>query len=221
MARLALIASPFTGADAWRLVAGLLPDALAADYGGMQGPDWYAGVARRVAVQMDGAAWIAVLHSGAGGFAPALAEASSDIAGLIFADAILPHPGKSVLENAPAEFAQRLRERTADGLLAPWNTWFDEDPTPRMIPDPDVRAAFIADLPRTPFAFLEAPAPAGRIWEAVPAAYLQFSRGYEATRLKAAERGWPTLTLRSHHLAMLSEPSAVAQALSDLTGAMA
>lgn len=216
MSRLALIASPFTGASGWAPVAGLLPDALAVDYGDVRGPDWYEGVARRVAAQADGRPWIAVLHSGAGGFAPSLAQASRDLAGFIFADAVLPHAGKSVIGNAPPEFAQRLRERTTDGLLAPWNEWFDEDPTLRMIPDPELRAAFVRDLPQTPFAFLEATAPPGAEWEALPCAYLQLSRAYDAASARAEASGWPVHRERRHHLAMLSSPDAVAAMLQRL-----
>lgn len=218
--RLVLVASPFTGAGAWAPAAAALPDALAADHGGVQGPDWYEGVARRLALQADGRPWIGVLHSGAGGFAPSLARASRDLVGLVFADAVLPHPGLSVLENAPAEFAQRLRERAADGRLAPWNEWFDEDPTLRMIPDPQVRAAFVLDLPRTPFAFLEAVAPQVAEWEALPCGYLQLSRSYEATRARAEATGWPAASERLHHLAMLSEPERVAGLLTALVRRM-
>lgn len=216
MARLVLIASPFTGASGWTPVAELLSAALAVDYGGVRGPDWYAGAARRIVAQADGRPWIAVLHSGAGGFAPSLAQASPDLVGLVFADAILPHPGRSVLENAPPEFAQRLRERTTEGRLAPWNQWFDEDPTLRMIPDPEARGAFLRDLPRTPFDFLEAVAPAGAEWEALPRGYLQFSRAYDGACARAQAMGWPVRRERLHHLAMLSEPARVAEMLQDL-----
>lgn len=216
MTRWVLVASPFTGASAWTALAALRPGALAVDYGGVQGPDWYGGVAGRIAAQVDGHPWIAVLHSGAGGFAPSLAQASRDLAGFVFADAILPHPGRSVLENAPPEFARRRRERTADGRLAPWNQWFDEDPTSRMIPDPEARAAFVRDLPRTPFAFLEAAAPAGEDWRALPSAYLQLSRAYDGASARAEAMGWPVRRERLHHLAILTEPARVAAMLDGL-----
>ncbi|WP_337185017.1 hypothetical protein [Phenylobacterium sp.] len=229
MARLILIPSPFTGPSGWRATAERLPDAAAADYGGVQSPDWYEGVARRVAVQATNRAtsragdapWIAVLHSGAGGFAPALARQSPDLAGLIFADAILPHPGVSVIDNAPPELAHRLRERTEAGRLRPWNEWFDADPSARLIPDPAARAAFVADLPRTPFAFLEAPAPEASEWEALPRAYLQLSRAYDDTAARAEALGWPVRRERLHHLAMITHPDRVAARLLELAAAIA
>ncbi len=213
MTRLVLVHSPFVGPEAWRATAAVLPEAIVADYGGVCGPDWYGRVGRAVAKEAGEAPWTAVLHSGAGGFAPALAAASASLAGFIFVDAILPQPGRSVLETAPADFADRLRQVTTDGLMAPWNQWFDEDPTLRMIPDEAVRAAFVADLPRTPFAFLEAVAPDHAVWEAIPAAYIQLSRTYEAAADRAAARGWTVRRERLHHLAMASNPARIAELL--------
>lgn len=216
MARLVLVPSPFVGVCSCRPLAAALPDAVAADYGGVSGPDWYQGVASRVGGQAAGRPWVAVLHSGAGGFAPALAAASPDLVGLIYVDAVLPYPGRSCLATAPSSLADQLRRLTVDGALAPWNAWFDADPTSRLIPDPEARAAFVADLPRTPFAFLEAIAPADTAWEGLPAAYVQLSKGYEATAAEAERRGWIVRRARLHHLAMISHPEEVANLMADL-----
>jgi hypothetical protein len=213
VARLALVPSPFTGAAAWRPTAEHLPDAVAVDYGGVSGPDGYDGVARRVAAAMGQSPWIAVLHSGAGGFAPALAEAGA--AGLIFVDAVRPHPGRSLRE-VDAAFVAWLEARATDGRLPPWNEWFDADLLPRVLPDPAVRAAFIADLPRTPVAFLDAVPPATDSWERLPAAYLQLSRRYAAQADWAEARGWPADRADLHHLAMASHPAEVAALIASL-----
>jgi hypothetical protein len=213
VARLVLVPSPFVGPMSCAATASALPDAVTADYGVVSGPDWYAGPARRIAAQADGRPWVAVMHSGAGGFAPAIAAAASDLAGLIFVDAVMPYPGRSCLATAPDALAAQLRALTTDGLLAPWTEWFGDDPTPRLIPDDAERAAFVADLPRTPFAFLEADAPPDVGWERVPAAYLQLSKGYEATAEAASRRGWPVRRLRLNHLAMASHPPEVAEQL--------
>jgi hypothetical protein len=217
MTRFVLVHSPFVGPVAWRATAALLPDAVVADYGGVRGPDWYGRVGGTVAAQAGDAPWTAVLHSGAGGFAPALAAAAPRLAGFIFIDAILPHPGRSVLETAPADLAAHLRRITTDGLLAPWNAWFGEDPTERMIPDADRRAAFGRELPRTPFAFLEAVAPDQTQWEAIPAAYIQLSRTYDGAADRAAARGWTVRRERLHHLAMASDPGRIADLLLEAT----
>lgn len=211
-----LIHSPFVGPSCWRAVAKIVPDALAADYGGVSGPDWYEGAADRIVRQADDTPWIAVLHSSAGGFAPSLAAAARRLTGLIFVDSILPHLGKSAVVNAPEAQIQQLRALTTEGFIAPWNTWFDPDPTPRWIPDPTARAAFLADLPRVPFAFLEATAPDDNRWERLPAAFVQLSKGYEANAARAEQRGWPVRRAKLNHLAMVGEPAAVAELLSDL-----
>jgi hypothetical protein len=216
MARLVLVPSPFVGADSWQAMAEILPDAIVVDYGGVSAPDWYEGVARRVAAQSDGRPWIAVLHSGAGGFAPALASASMDLAGFIFVDAVLPYPGRSCLETAPAVQVEQLKSMTTDGLLAPWNAWFGSDPLPRLVPDRKARETFIRNLPRVPFAFLEAVSPAQSEWEQISAAYVQLSKVYDETAIKAERRGWTVRRARLHHLAILSDPATVAGLLRDL-----
>lgn len=216
MTRLVLVPSPFVGPSSWRAVEGLIPDARVADYGGVSGPDWYEGAADRIVRQADDAPWVAVLHSSAGGFAPSLAAAARRLTGLIFVDSILPHPGKSAVASAPEAQIQQLRALTTEGLTTPWNTWFDADPTPRWIPDPAARAAFLADLPRVPFAFLEATAPNDNRWERLPAAFVQLSKGYEANAARAEQRGWPVHRVKLNHLAIVGQPAVVAELLSGL-----
>jgi pimeloyl-ACP methyl ester carboxylesterase len=197
-------------------MARALPGAIAVDYGEVTGPDWYADAAARIAAPVDSEPWIAVLHSGAGGFAPALAAASDRLAGLIFVDAVLPYPGRSWRETAPA-LAERVAALATEGLLPRWNRWFDPDPTPRLLPDAAIRDAFVADLPRVPCAFLDAICPDQRRWEQLPAAYLQLSAGYQAEADEAARRGWPVRRAALHHLAMVSDPDKVAALLTDLS----
>lgn len=218
MTRFALVPSPFTGAAAWAPVAAVLPDAVAVDYGGVSGPDWYDAAARRIAAAMMGEGpWIAVLHSGAGGFAPALADAGA--AGLIFVDAVRPHPGRNLREVEPG-FVDYLTARATDGLLPPWNRWFEKDLLSEVLPDPAARAAFVADLPRTPLAFLDATPPASDAWERLPAAYLQLSARYAMQADWAESLGWPVARLRLHHLAMATHAADVASAIAALAHEM-
>ncbi len=213
MARLVLIPSPFVGAASWARVAARLPDAVAADYGGVRGPDWYDGVAGRLRDQVGEGPWVAVMHSGAGGFAPALAAAHANLAGLVFVDAVRPYPGRSNLAAAPPAFAQHLSAITRHGLLPPWNAWFEPDPTLRLIPDPEDRATFIADLPRVPFAYLEAVSPDEAAWEALPAAYVRLSAVYDEQADWAEQRGWQVRRARLNHLSPFTAPDAVAELL--------
>jgi hypothetical protein len=216
MMRLALIPSPFVGASSWQPTAECLPDAIAVDYGGLSPPDWYDGIARRIAARVDDRPWVAVLHSGAGGFAPAIASAAHNLSGFIFVDAVLPHPGKSILENAPIRFAEVLKRATVNGILKPWNEWFESDPAVLLISDADTRTNFVRDLPRVPFAFLEAKTPVESDWERLPSAYLQLSQVYEKTAAEAERRGWFVQREDMHHLAMASDPTRVAKILESI-----
>jgi pimeloyl-ACP methyl ester carboxylesterase len=209
-ARPVLVPSPFVSARSWAAMAKVLPGAVVADYGVVEGPDWYGRVAAEVARQAPDEPWVAVMHSGAGGFAPELAAASERLAGLIFVDAVLPYPGQSCLSTAPTPLVAALRRVTEDGVLKPWNQWFETDPAKALIPDAELRRAFAAELPRVPFAFLEAVAPDRRQWERLPTAYVQLSEAYAKTAEKAEARGWTVRRSRMHHLAMLSDPEAVA-----------
>ena len=215
--RLALIHSPFVGPGCWAATAAAAPGGGAVDYGGLRAPDWYDGVGARIAAQCDGAPWVAVLHSGAGGFAPAIAEAAADLLGFVFVDALLPYPGRAWTDTAPPELAAHLRRLArGDGRLPPWNAWFASDPTPGLIPDAAARAAFVRELPRVPLAFLDAVSPARTGWARLPAAYLRLSRAYEDAASEAEQRGWTVRRLETHHLAMVSEPDKVAATISAL-----
>ena len=146
-----------------------------------------------------------------------MAEAAPGLTGLVFVDAVLPYPGRTCLENAPDWLADAMRRLNGpDGRLAPWNRWFPDDPLPHLIPDAAARAACEADLPRTPFAFLEALSKPSSAWERLPSGYLQLSKGYEATAAMALARGWPVERLRLHHLAMATHAQEVAAAVQQL-----
>ena len=131
-------------------------------------------------------------------------------------EAVLPYPGKSYVETASANFIAQLRRGTRDGYLAPWNKWFGADPLPQLIPDSAVRESFERDLPRVPFAFLEAASPDMAEWERLPAAYVQLSEAYDMETTEAERRGWSVRSAKLHHLAMTSAPEEAAALLSGL-----
>lgn len=190
--------------------------AVAIEYGGVAGPAWYAGAAERVAsgFEPDEGSTIIVVHSGAGGLVPAIVEAMIPRpAAVIFVDAILPHPGQSWLQTAPASLAHRLGGLEVDGVLPPWNTWFQEDPIVQLIPDIDERASFVAELPRVALAYFAAPAPTDAGWESIPKAYLQLSDAYDAEAREARRRSWRVDCAGLHHLAMVTAPDRVAAML--------
>lgn len=223
----ALIHSPLVGPSTWRGVAADLaaagmpvavPDlrpAFAA------GAPFHAHLVDAVAGQLSPTDGPIVLigHSGAGPLLPALAQALGDaVAGLVFVDAGLPRPGRSWLQDAPADLAKDLRARVDDdGRLPPWQEWFGDEALAGLIPDPAQRQAFTAEVPRLPLAYFAEPAPDAR-WSG-SVAYLLLSDAYRNEFRQAAAAGAVVDTYDSDHLAMLTRPAAVAGALRRLLAA--
>jgi len=191
------------------------------DYGGVAGPDWYAGAAARIAAALGPEPAIAVLHSGAGALLPSILEAMSErLAGAVLVDALMPHPGRSWVDTAPPALAARVRAMAQDGLLPPWDRWWGAEAMARLLPDAGVRAAFAAELPRVPLAFFEAQAPEGQ-WTRMRGAYLQLSEAYAEEARQAAALGWPVWREASTHLAMLTEPERIGAGLIEMAQALA
>jgi hypothetical protein len=228
---LVLIHSPLVGPLTWQPAAERLrargltvvvPSlAGAAD----SGPPYYPRLAARVAEAVRAArpegSLVLVGHSGAGPLLPAVAAACGGEAGAaVFVDAGLPHPGASWLETAPSALGEHLRRLAAGGRLPPWNEWFPPEALTPLLPDPDQRARFVAELPRLPVGYLEEPAPPG----AAPArrcAYLQLSAPYGPAADEAKRRGWPTLREEGDHLAPLTRPAWIAGRLTVLVDRLA
>ncbi|THD63045.1 MAG: alpha/beta hydrolase [Phenylobacterium sp.] len=177
---------------------------------------FYGALADGVAAELAGEApALLVAHSGAGALIPALAaRLSSPPAGVILVDAILPHPGRSWFDTAPAEMRQRLRAGAQMGELPAWDEWWPPGALERLVPDAAVRSELLAELEPLPQAYFEEPAPEEALTG--PVAYLQLSGAYEAEGLVAGRYGWPRVHLPLHHLAMLTHPEAVAAALESL-----
>lgn len=222
----ALIHSPLTGPSCWRGVERALvasgQGASTIDYGGVVGPRWYETAAERIAAALyrllEPA--VLVLHSGAGALAPVIvAAARPRPAGIVFVDALLPHPGKSWLEIAPPLLARRLRHMAIGGVSPPWNLWFAQDPCVLLIRDNAVRRDFVDELPSVPMAYLRARAPSPHGWRDIPTAYLQLTDVYETESREAAKRGWRVGRGRLNHLAMITDPVTVARLLEELSPA--
>ncbi len=189
------------------------PDACAWDVGS----PYYAALAGRIAGALGAEPWLLIGHSGAGGLLPAIADAlPGGAGGMVFVDAILPHPGKTWFETAPPDLSARLRERATDGRIPPWPEWFPAPVLTGLLPDADVRAAFSDEARPIPASYLAEPAPATRVAPSTRCAYLQLSAGYEAEASAAVAAGWTVTRHSSHHLAILTDPIGVAGALHGL-----
>jgi hypothetical protein len=194
-----LVASPFTGPFAWSKVANVL---------GARGER--VVVLDAGEIELDPPI-VLVAHSGGGPRLPALAARTPGVLGMVLVDALLPHPGRSWAETVPDAFAWKLKGEAVDGRLRPWPQWWGEARLRELIPDDALRAAFVAACPAAPVAKLdevmpELPDP--------PAVFVQLSETYAPESAAARTRGWPVLTLDAHHLALLTDPGAIADVVS-------
>lgn len=221
-ARFVLLHSPLLGPLTWRPVAAELErrghevETPAWPRLGQIADGFYEALATGLAAQLGGEGpRLLVAHSGAGALAPTLGRKLSEPpAGLIFADAILPHPGRSWLAAAPAELRDQLRAGARAGELPAWDQWWPPGALERLVPDAAVREALTGELDPLPLAYFEAAAPEGDVTS--PAAYLQLSGAYDDEAVLAGRYGWPVVRLPLHHLAMLTDPAPVAAALESL-----
>ena len=157
---------------------------------------------------------ILVAHSGAGALLPAARAAIPHrVAGYVFVDAGLPHPGQTRLEEMRAsvpELAEELHRHLAAGGRFP--EWTDED-LRAEIPDDRVRAALLAGLQPRGLDFFEEPLPHVAGWPDAPCSYIQTSSGYAGAAEAARRAGWLVQTIEAGHFHMLVDPEAVARAL--------
>lgn len=221
--RFVLLHSPLLGPMAWRPTA----DELARRGHVVETPAWprlasiatgfYAALADGLAADLAGLSdpLLLVAHSGAGALIPSLAaRLPGRVAGVIYADAILPHPERSWFDTAPPEMRERLRGGALMGDLPTWDAWWPPGALERLVPDAAQREVLIAELEPLPLVYFEEPAPAD-LYRG-PAAYLQLSGAYDDEGVAAGRYGWPRVRLPLHHLAMLTDPQPVATALESL-----
>ena len=124
-----------------------------------------------------------------------------------------PQPGKSWFGRVSDEVAEHLRELAENGLVPPWHEWFAPG-VDSLLPDPQLRRRFEAELPRLPLALLDEPTPP-MTW-GCPSGYLLLSEAYRRDGGGARRRGWPVREQLVHHLAMLTQPRDIAGALGEL-----
>lgn len=222
--RLVLIHSPLLGPNSWQAVAARLRDddiwteAPAFPKFSTIAGDFYPALAASLAATIDGAgraAAILVAHGAAGPVLPALAaRLQTPVAGVVFVDAILPHPGRSWFDTAPLEQRVHLRAGAEGGMLPSWDAWWPPGALARLVPEEVSRAALVAELEALPVDYFEEPAPIGDL--TAPCAYLQLSGAYDDEAARAGRHGWPVVRLPLNHLAALTQPAAVTGALKTL-----
>lgn len=221
-----LVHSPLVGPMTWQAVAQVLrnrgapvlvPSLTQALRDGPPFYDALAGPVVRSVAALDVREAVLVVHSGSGALVPSIVErAPAAVGAVIFVDALLPHPGVSWLEAAPAPLAEQLRQLASRGILPPWHEWFPGDVLSTFLPNARTRAAFVAEVPQLPLAYFDEKAPPGRRWEAVPCGYLRLSEQYDQQADQAERLGWPVLRHDGNHLGPIVAPDVVADLLETL-----
>ena len=233
---LVLVHSPLVGPLTWEPVAERLRSGgrfvICPSLAGVTdgGPPYYRRLAARVAGEVVGACAgsrvVLAGHSGAGALLPAIAEeiaAGGDAAGIavhgaIFVDAILPHPGQTWFETAPASLGEHLVGLSREGVLPRWNEWFPAEAVSALMPEAGLRDRFVADLPELPLAYFYETAPQVPGWPPAHCAYLRLSEAYDEFADEAERLGWPVRREDADHLAMLTQPDQIAAVLDQLVG---
>lgn len=223
-ARLILLHSPLLGPYSLRATAselaalGLAAEAPAWPKLSSVGEGYYLALAQAMAATIDGGGTdpvVLVAHSGAGALVPAVAaHLRAPVAGAIFLDSTLPHPGRSWLDTAPAETREALRAGAQMGQLPPWDDWWPPGALEKLVPETSVRQALVEELEPLPLAYFDEAAP--QVELASPAAFLQLSNSYADEMRAAGRMGWPNISLPLNHLGPLSHPKAVAMAVRSL-----
>jgi pimeloyl-ACP methyl ester carboxylesterase len=221
-----LVHSPLVGRATWRPTAEELRlrgyDVVVPGLAGVaeEGPPFYERLATRVAEAVRDSSLVGPLvvvgHSGAGALLPSIMATVQDrVMAAVFVDAILPHPGSSWMETVPPTLREQLRGLAVDGRLPPWQDWFPPGTIEALIPDSELRAGVLAEVPRLPLAYFDATAPTVDV-AADRCAYLQLSAAYGPFADEAERRGWPTIREAADHLAITTNPGRVVDRLLEL-----
>lgn len=207
-----LVHSPLVGPATWRPVADVLRaaghDVAVPSLRDAIAPPYHQNFAMAAANGVTGPA-IVVGHSGAGALLPAIAD-RLDTRVAVFVDAIMPHPGANWLDTVPDELRADVAGRVHDGHIAPWHTWLPAGVLDSLLPDPDVRARIVAEIPSLPTAYLDETAPETPHWAAVRHAYIRLSEGYEDVAAEAERQGWWVRRADMDHLAIVTRAADIA-----------
>ncbi|EHR50793.1 hypothetical protein SacmaDRAFT_2550 [Saccharomonospora marina XMU15] len=159
-------------------------------------------------------------HSMAGMLLPGIAQATRRrVTGAVLVDSAMPRPGVTWFQTVPPELAGQLRDLAEDGRLPPWHHWFPPETLTSMLPDLSIRKRFEQEIPRLPLSFFDEPFPGKSGWAAsIPVGYLLLSEVYRTTASQASALRWPVSRLDLHHLAPVSHPETVTDAILAVLG---
>ncbi|WP_139173709.1 alpha/beta hydrolase [Geodermatophilus telluris] len=186
-----------------------VPDLRAAVQDPAAGRPSAAGWAQRWAAAV-GPADVVVAFSGAGIALPLLAAAAS-ARRVVWLDAVLPPAAGTA--GWPADVRERVAPLVGeDGRVADWTTWWGPGAMAELLPDPDLRAAVLAEGHRLPADLWSTAVPVPPL-TAAPR-YVHLSPAYDGDAGAARDRGWPVAgDGRGAHLDVTTDPARVAALL--------
>lgn len=221
-----LVHSPLVGPSTWAGVADVLQrrgHAVVVPH--LDNPDDPAGglfrhhaeqVRQAVEAHSRTAPVLLVGHSGAGAVLPGAGDTLvNQVAGYVFVDAGIPRDRATRLDDAPPDFAARIRELVDGGRVPPWAEWWSDDVLAALVPDEAARERFAAELAPLPLALFEERIRVPLAFPDAPCAYVLLSAAYEDAAAQAGRLGWEVLAFDAGHLHMLVEPETVASALEE------
>lgn len=181
------------------------------------GPPFYERLFQAIAELADADEAVAVVgHSRAGPLLPgALAKMRAKRATAVFLDARLPHDGRTWLETLTADRRATLLASVEDGLLPPWDRWLPPEAIAELLPDKAVRQRFQDETRGLPAGLLSEPMPQSPWHDYVGKTYVQLSAAYAPIADQAQAAGWPVARYSTDHLAPLTRPREVADAIAD------
>ena len=225
---LLFVHSPVAGPTTWTGTAKVLQQkgfrCLVPDITGVtaSGAPYYPALAAAAGAAVDDRTDPVVLiaHSAAGALLPAIGDVfGARTRGAVFVDAMLPQPGRSWFDTAPAGSEAALRGLAVDGLLPPYPAWFPPGALEDLVPDRAVRHRLAAECPRLPVAYFEEPAPPIRLADSVSCAFLRLGAPFDRAAEKADRLGWWVARREWDHLRMMSDPAAVADLIAQAVSA--
>lgn len=209
MTAILLVHSPFVGPGSLEPLAEVLRakghEAFCPDVRNAQ--VWSEFAAKAVAASND-AGFVPTLvvgHSGAGAAIPAIGAALG-AQGLIFLDAILPPENGTW---APVEpFRTRLVNMAdADGMLPPWNTWWNPNMMRRLVPDEALRGRIEGECVPVQLDLYLSGSVQPEGWSSPKSCvYIRLSNAYTDETNEAEARGWSVTRLDGSHLDAATRP---------------
>ena len=158
---------------------------------------------------------VIVGHSGAGAFLPLIGAAlNGRLRRLVFVDAVVPpDSGEHVSSEDMLAF---LDAKTVGGVLPRWSDWWSEDVLAEELPSIGDRDLLASDAPQLPRSFYDHAVPVPPGWTHMPCSYVRLSEAYDHFEERAVESGWMVRHLDSSHVALLTDPRAVATAVQEV-----